>query len=156
MTVLAANPLVMLQLDAVLSVMDMASCAEGSLLAHARWGNPLINSSSDAATSNNGGDESPSERPYDVSNNPLHLFIGREEGAADRGALVACAIVIALGFAAVLVRSLVAARRSKKKATEHQTEEGNGEASPVVSTHHFLAGSSPCSRFPSSAFRRRC
>ena len=35
-SVLVANPVAMLQLDAVLSVMDMASCAEGSLLAHVR------------------------------------------------------------------------------------------------------------------------
>ena len=137
-SVMAANPLAMLQLDAVLSVMDMASCAEGSLLSHARWEN----------ASKTG--ETPDERPYDVSNNPLHLFIGREEGAADRGALITSIIVLALGTVVLVARSAAAARRELLP-----TSEG---ASPDASSSNTVASpfavlpfvGLPLVRFPSA------
>ena len=94
-SVLAANPVAMLQLDAVASVMDMASCAEGSLLS---------SSAAPNATSTH-------SRPYDISNNPLHLFIGADSGAAERGALLSCVILMTVAAGAVVARSAIGMSR---------------------------------------------
>ena len=89
--VVTANPAAVLQFDAVLSVMDMASCAEGSL-----------------RSSGEVGDGDGPSRPYDIGNNPLHLFVGAEEGAAERGALLSCLIIAAAAMAILVARSAVA------------------------------------------------
>lgn len=97
-----ANPVTMLQLDAVASVMDMASCAEGSLLA-------TKSKKSEGSRGNATGGSS--SRPYDIANNPLHIFVGPDEGAADRGSLVTCGIIAVVAMIAVVVRSVVVAKR---------------------------------------------
>lgn len=74
----AADPFALLQLDAISAVMSMAVCAEGNI-------------------SSPRGD-----RPYDFSNNPLHLFLGPANGAADRGALLS-AFVVALAISTALI-----------------------------------------------------
>ena len=51
---------------------------------------------------------------YDATNNPLHLFIGPSDGAAERGALLSCLVIMAAACVAVVAHSAVAARRAAK------------------------------------------
>eukprot|EP00744_Colponema_vietnamica_P009848 GILI01013977.1.p1 GENE.GILI01013977.1~~GILI01013977.1.p1 ORF type:complete len:857 (-),score=46.18 GILI01013977.1:69-2348(-) len=69
-----ADPFGVIQLDAVSSIIEMASCSDGTILSDQ------------------------DHRPYDFGNNPFYLFIGPDSGAADRGTLVTCLIVLGLSL----------------------------------------------------------
>ena len=88
---LAADPVTIIQLDAVASVMEMSSCEDAD----------MIISSGDG---------------YDFSNNPLHIFIEEERsGSADRGALLSCLVIMSATSLALVLRSVVLWKRSTSK-----------------------------------------
>eukprot|EP00744_Colponema_vietnamica_P006611 GILI01009582.1.p1 GENE.GILI01009582.1~~GILI01009582.1.p1 ORF type:complete len:1236 (+),score=263.63 GILI01009582.1:312-3710(+) len=93
--IVVADPVTIMQLDAVSSVLSMAICVDASL---------------DVGSS------------YDFSNNPLHIFIGDRIGAADRGAIATSAILI-VAFSLIVVARSVLQYRTAVKLFENERRE---------------------------------
>ena len=114
------DPFLPLAADAVFSVLELSTCAEGSISPH-RVLLPLprnTNSTDNTNSSEAALVEGSAEWAYDLYGNPLHLLVGAVDGAADRGALVSTLIFAAAAAAAVAVRSWLAWRLAVAEAAD--------------------------------------